>query len=439
LGTDRVMARRVGDGPFPPVLAGVPTVTDVSRAAFFAGKSMPAGKDHRTTDDPDRWQKHSGLKRLLPGAQGPRLFLGTEGHLRDGSLAPAVREHIERKNERVVALVLNAIDESLKSDPQQEHTWNVESIRSLSHLLDAARASGRVVVLASDHGHVAGDQLHRPDKVNREDSSRWRHLDAAGFDANHEVAFTGEHVWYDRGKQGVVLLADDQHSYSSRRTWGAHGGATLAEVVAPFLVIGWEGMDREVPEDDASRVYALRHVHRPSWWYLDIRPTDDAEGRRGKAKPTRGKARPEPETSGKLLLPGLILPEPPKAPEPAPPENKASPPAPASARPAESDASLSPLTLKLSKSGDFKALAGASKYRDQVLQAVDFLARRQGVAPTSAFADALGIPGWRVTQTIARYTELLNLDGEPILQVDLRAQQVRLDITRLTAAFGLEK
>lgn len=434
------MARRVGEGPFPPVLAGVPTVTDVSRAAFFAGKPMPAGKDHRTTDDPDRWQKHSGLKRLLPGAQGPRLFLGAEGHLRDGSLAPSVREYIERKDERVVALVLNAIDESLKSDPQQEHTWNVESIRSLSHLLDAARASGRVVVLASDHGHVAGDQLHRPDKVNREDSSRWRHLDAAGFDSKHEVAFTGEHVWYDRGKQGVVLLADDQHSYSSRRTWGAHGGATLAEVVAPLLVLGWDGMDREVPEDDAARTYGLRQVHRPSWWHLDIRPPDDSDGRRGKAKPPKGRPRPEPETDPTLLLPGLLPPEPPKPPEPAPPAENVSPaPTPTSARAAESDAPLSPLTQKLAKSVDFKAMAGASKHRDQVLQAVDYLARRQGVAPTSAFADALGIPAWRVTQTIARYTELLNLDGEPILQVDLRAQQVRLDIIRLTAAFGLEK
>ena len=431
------MARRVGDGPFPPVLAGVPTVTDVSRAAFFAGKPMPAGKDHRTTDDPDRWAKHSGLKRLLPGAQGPRLFLGAEGHLRDGSLAPAVRELIERKDERVVALVLNAIDESLKTDPQQEHTWNVESIRSLAHLLDAARASGRVVVLASDHGHVAGDQLHRPAKVNREDSSRWRHLDAAGFDPNHEVAFSGDNVWHDRGKQGVVLLADDQHSYSSRRTWGAHGGATLAEVVAPLLVIGWDGMDREMPEDDAARVYALRHVHRPSWWHLDIRPPDDADARRGKARPTRTK-RPAPESDASLLLPGLLPPEPPKAPEPPPPETAAPPSAP-EPRVVDSAPALSPLIQKLAKNGDFKALAGASKYHDQVLQAVDYLARRQGVAPTGAFADALGIPGWRVTQTIARYTELLNLDGEPILLIDLRAQQVRLDIVRLTTVFGLEK
>lgn len=438
------MARRVGAGPFPPVLAAAPTVTQVSRAAFFAGKTMPAGQVHDTGEDPKRWAKHSGLRKVVPGAAAPRLFLGGEGHLRDGSLDPRAREQIERREERVVALVLNAIDESLKTDPQQEHLWKVESIRSLPDLLAAARASGRAVVLASDHGHVAGDLQGKSARLGEDrGGGRWRPLDGAGFDPAYEVALRSEEAWRPRGAEGVVMLADDQHSYSARRSWGDHGGATLAEVVTPLLMIGWDGMAREIQEDGAAEVYQLRPVSRPRWWHLE--GPEAAPSGRGRA----GRRKTPPE--GVMVLPGMA--------EALGPTSNAGPAsgAPTSGTPASvTDAAgagggrkpektstsspavprpLSAETQALARSEGFKALAGTSRYREPVLQAVDYLLSRGGRAPMTAFGDALEIPPWRVAQTVSRFAELLNADGEAVLSYDLRAQQVVLDVGRLRGVF----
>ncbi len=421
------MTNRVG-GAFPPIIAGAPSLTDVSRSAFFAGKPMTPGKKHRTGDDPKRWQMHAGLARLLPTAQVPRLYLGAESHQTDGTLKPALREQIERSDERVIALVLNVIDESLKVDPQQEHTWRVDSIRSLPALLYAARMSGRAVLLASDHGHVVSDRLEKPKKTRRSGGSRWRPLDSSGFDPSFEVALSSPNVWKGRGDDGIVLLADDQHSYSSRRDWGAHGGATLAEVIAPLLMIGWEGMDRELKDDDAEQTYSLRSCVVPAWWRLDIVKTAKTKTRTKRSK------RSQSTPTNQVTLAGIATPSP-------QPSDQTTPIATAQAAataPQSPSAPLSATTKALAKSADFKALASGSKYHDPVLHAVDYLLSRQGLAPIEAFADALGIKRWRVQQTITRYTEFLNIDGEPVLHYDHKAGQVGLDCERLAMVFDIQ-
>ena len=38
----------VGDGTYPAVLANFPTMTEISRSAFFAGKPMTVGKAHKS-------------------------------------------------------------------------------------------------------------------------------------------------------------------------------------------------------------------------------------------------------------------------------------------------------------------------------------------------------------------------------------------------------
>ncbi|MBK8233301.1 MAG: BREX-2 system phosphatase PglZ [Candidatus Eisenbacteria bacterium] len=440
--------------PVPPVLAAAPTLTNVSRTAFFAGKVMPAGQVHETGEDPRRWQKHAGLRKLLPGAVAPRLYLGGEGHLRDGSLDPRVREQIERHEERVVALVLNAIDESLKGEPQVEHAWTVESIRSLPDLLAAARTSKRAVVLASDHGHVAGDLQVKVERRGEEKGGgRWRPLDASGFDPDFEVALKSEGAWRPRGSDGVVLLADDQHSYHARRTWGDHGGATLAEVVAPLLMIGWEGMGRECaePGSDEESALGIAALRRPRWWHLE---TEGASGASGRGRGSRAKSRTPAE--GVMVLPGIVTEAGGKAREGAQAhvagaheggaqaggaheKGASGRKSAAKGSPSASGHALSTETQALAKSEVFKALAGESKYREQVLAAVDYLASRGGLAPIRAFGDALGIAEWRVPQTVSRFAELLNADGEAVLGYDLKGGQVVLDLGRLRGGFGIAR
>lgn len=414
----RWLARKVGDGPFPPVLASIPT-TDISRSAFFAGKSMATGKEHSAVEDPRRWQQHTALRRVLPAA--PRLLLRAEGQEPDASLSREAQALIEREDERIVSMVLNVIDRSLGGDPQHEYAWKVESISCLPLLLEAARASKRAVLLVSDHGHVAGDHLQRIEHTYPRSDRRWRPLDADGFDPEFEVVFTGQHVWAPPGADGVVVIADDRHSYSAQRTWGEYGGATLAEVVAPLLLIGWEGMEQELQDPGL----ALRPAQQPRWWHFEVaRPPEQAPPERPTSRPRK---RDDLQTLS--LLPDL-QPTPPR-PAPSKPE-----PRPSAAKAGFRD--LTPVVQALAKSDEFKARAEKSRHSAALLAAVDYLLERQGLAPLAAFANALAIEQWRVQQTITIYAELLNVDGEPILQYDPRGQQVRLDRDKLAICFGIK-
>jgi hypothetical protein len=172
-------AHRIGDGAYPPVLASIPTITEVSRAAFFSGKPPSPGARGDTSDDPARWQKHSVLGKFFPPPRTPQLLLGSDAHTRDGTASERALQLIRTADERVVAIVINAIDDALKSNPQHEHEWKRHTIRSLEDFLRAAREAHRAVLLASDHGHVAGDHLTFTGTVQA-GGSRWRPLDPAG-------------------------------------------------------------------------------------------------------------------------------------------------------------------------------------------------------------------------------------------------------------------
>ena len=85
----------------------------------------------------------------------PLLF--HKGQLTEGSRgAPArpVEQAVLNAKHRLVAVVINAVDDRLAGAQQVRDTWSVEAIRPLGALLQLARESGRAVVLASDHGHV---------------------------------------------------------------------------------------------------------------------------------------------------------------------------------------------------------------------------------------------------------------------------------------------
>src|SRR5690606_25229936 len=59
---------RAGDPSLPPVLAAFPTITSVSRSAFFAGALPPPGEEPSTAQDPARWRENPAVERFV----GPR-------------------------------------------------------------------------------------------------------------------------------------------------------------------------------------------------------------------------------------------------------------------------------------------------------------------------------------------------------------------------------
>jgi hypothetical protein len=395
-----------------PVLAHLPTVTEISRAAFFAGKRMMPGKPEPTDRDIDRWAENALVRKLLPDGEVPRLLLRAEGHTRSGAAAPEALQLVRDPRQRVVAVVVNAIDSSLKGDPQTRHAWTVDTIQPLRDLLDTAFEAGRVVLLASDHGHVPADRLESvgspPDA-----KSRWRvWKDPAEAIAEYEVAFTKAQTWAPPGAHGIVCLADDAHRYGAAPHAGEHGGATLAEVMAPFMLIGPERPNVETNEPDPELTVAP--FEAPSWWFPTAVADEAASPRRAApaasaAAATRKPASvPPPKKSQQLALPELA----PKV--------------------------VHPLRAALEASELFKSRAIADAERKQLLDAVGFLLDREVPrVPIEVFAQAIRTFPARAPGVVARLSEKLNVDGFGLLTYDPGTQLVKLEVDQLIQIYGL--
>lgn len=388
-----------------PVIAMMPSITEVSRAAFFEGKAPASGKTHRTTDDSRRWRDRKDLGRFFAGADAPQLLLKGDGFGRDGSAAPEALTLVRDQSQPVVAIVINAIDDHLKAGTQEDRDWTVERIGALRDLLEAAREAGRAVLLASDHGHVPGDRLTEYVAKVKEGGARWRPWGGADDPvAEYEVAIPGEHAWTPKGARGVVGLVDDTRSYRPQQHAGEHGGASLAELVAPAVFIGWDGMTDGLA---AHRDPALQLCAEgsPPWWTFDV-------------------VVPEPEST----------PAPPrKARKPKVDRDQLSLIAPAA--PPSVPTALGDRLESLRKHKGLRDLAGTEERRDEVVLAVQVLLERRGVASQDAFAAAMGKPRFRVPGLVSTLSEVLNVDGTPVLRYDPTAKQVILNEAQLWQSF----
>ncbi|MEY4508574.1 MAG: bacteriophage (phiC31) resistance pglZ [Pseudomonadota bacterium] len=393
----------LGDAAYPVIAAGFPTVTEISRSAFFAGKAMVAGRDHSTDKDPERWRDNANVAKYAKNGDWPRLLLRGEGHEVHGVASEAALSLIGDRTRRVVSLVINAIDAALKGDSQQWHPWRYENVRSLPDILTAAREAGRTVLLASDHGHVPCDRMHTSAGAIT-GGARWRPLPSRDeVVAPCEVKLFGDGVWTPKGATALALIADDAHRYGGGAHAGEHGGATLAEVIAPCLLVRWE--DPLGAQHDPA--LTARPLVTPPWWYREIQASVQPTAAPKQRKPT-----PTPVNTAQLGLPEISLP--------------AAPVAPPVKRPSVSELKpvLSPAMLALSEVAVIKDLP--RDRRDRLLRALDFLLQRQGLAKLDAFAGHLGLPPFRAGGFIANeMSPVLNVDGYQVLSYD--DTHVRLD------------
>jgi hypothetical protein len=412
---------RVGDGPYPAVLTNFPTVTEVSRSAFFGGKVIPPGTVPNASNDPEKWKANRDVAKHVTGNAVPQLRLRGNGQTRDGSASPDALELVLDPLQRIVAVVINAVDMSLKADRAHETEWKLDAVKALRDLLDKATEAGRAVLLCSDHGHVPSDRLEGTGDAMT-GGARWRVWQQASDPiADYEVGLpAGDGVWAPRGAHGVVLIADDAHRHGGGTGSGEHGGASLAEVVAPCVLIGCA--DVPAATDDAGQ--AVRPATAPSWWFFDVGDVGDvgeadkpeaAEDRGGK-KPRRTPRRPA--ATNQVVMPMFTPAEPAVAP--------VAPPAPV--------ATESPLA----RSELFLARVVEAKARQQALRAVEFLRLRKGVASAAAFAGELGEFVARVGGVVAKLQEILNVDGYQVLRFDRQNQQVHLDLEKLAQQFDVQ-
>lgn len=381
---------RIGNAPYPPVLAAFPTVTEISRSAFFQSKLVPSGRQEDTQKDRERFRENKLLRKYFADHEAaPTLLLRAEGQSSHGGASEEARRLVADPNRRIVAVVINAIDDALKGNPATRHPWTVDKIASLDELLQEARAAGRTVLMASDHGHVPADRLKSRGAMAG-GGARWRPLHGDDKANDFEVELSGPDVWAPKGARAVALMADDTSRWGGSTHSGEHGGASLAEVIAPCVLVAAS----ELQEDHADEGLQVRPPLPPSWWSYGT-PVGTVQP----AAPA-----PAPPVTKQLTL----LPE--KTPTPIPPPRKKS---------SRQLAAASPFA----RSMILAALVPDVERRSEIIKAVDFLIARKGEAAASAFAGEMGKLPRQAAGFVDELRTTLNVDGFQVLRFDRASAQ----------------
>lgn len=364
------------------LLATLPSVTEYSRASLLSGRLTRGLANH----EKQAFRNHDGLKRASKAAKPP-LLLHKAGLEQSHQLTPEASSAIADTEQRIVGVVINAIDDALAKSEQVRIDWAMESIPLLAEVLEHARRAGRTVVLTSDHGHVLERQSTlRPDG----EGERWRRPGRAI--ERGEIAIAGPRISALMG-DSLVLPWSESIRYAVKKN-GYHGGVCRQEMLVPIGI--WTA--GHSPEADGV-AYQTAYPEAPTWW----NSTDVAV-----ATPVHAPTRRANNTT-------------------APADDLFST--------APIDDWLdrlmgSPLLLRQRERVGRVALA-PERLRKLLIE----LQQHGGRCSIAQLAPAIGQPVIRMRGVISVMERMLNLDGFPIVTLEQGTGTVLLDIPLLKAQF----
>ena len=240
------LADRPGQA-LPSLVSTMPSVTEMSRASLLSGVLM---RGHSTAEK-QSFASHVDLVTASRAGYPPVLF--HKGELTEASasdLSQTLREAIRHGHQKVVAVVLNAVDDHLAKSDQLRLSWTLAQFQHLDALLYEAQLARRAIVITSDHGHVLDAGVSR---LAVGEGERWR-IDSGDLAAG-EIVFEGPRVTRVTGLPRIIAPWSETLRYAPKKH-GYHGGATPQEVLAPIgvfsrdMIAGWEPLpDR-----------------KPAWW-----------------------------------------------------------------------------------------------------------------------------------------------------------------------------
>jgi hypothetical protein len=378
-------------------LATIPSVTEVSRTSLLCGQLRQGA----SADEQAGFEAHSGLRARCKSGFPPIIFhksaLRGEG---DAVLAGAVREEIASADRRVVGVVINAIDDQLLKGEQIDTRWSRDTIPVLPALLHEAKASRRLVIITSDHGHVLDcNCVCTPS----EGGERWRTVGDAPREG--ELRLSGPRVLIAES-QAVIVPWSESIRYGIKKN-GYHGGVAPQEMVTPIAVLS--------PSDAFPDGWVDVPVDMPLWWEEPAAiPVFPAK------VPARTKS-PKPQETG--LLFNL--------------EDES-----VEARtPVAKVAVDGGLVAKLFQCPIFeqqKKLAGRSVPPDEILRSVlSALDQRGGRMTSAAIARTVNYPPMRLRGLLAVMQRVLNIDGFAVLTRDEASDTVDLNRELLKRQFDL--
>lgn len=367
-------------------LAVLPSLTEVSRASLLSGR-LARGQQAF---------EQAGYTNLCSqvGKFTGALFhkKGVDTTAAGWSVSHDVGAALGSNDARLVTVVLNTIDDALdRSDPAGTE-WTAAAVRHLEPLLARAAATGRVVVMTADHGHVVERRQGTQRAYPGISSARSR--PASSDVETGEVAVSGPRVLTEDHR--AVLAVDDTLRYGPLKA-GYHGGASAAEVVVPVAVLAPEAL--AAPDAGLPPLF-------PSWW------PDPAALPSEPVAPSTPKASRSASDTLFDFTPA----------EPAPPVKAKS----------VGRAVVASVVYKSQR----KVAGRLNLTDDQITQMVDALVGANATRlPPSLAAQALGVAETRLRGAVTQVQQLLNVEGYAVLAVDAATGIVVLDVDLLTEQF----
>jgi hypothetical protein len=365
----------------PPLVAALPTVTEVSRTSLLSGRLVRGN----AAGERSAFGEHQRLREISRAGKPPLLF--HKADLRAGpELDERVRSALTDTSQKVVGVVHNAVDAQLAGSDQIELLWSTEVLRQLAPVMRAAREAGRIIILTGDHGHVLDTGTTY---VQAGPGDRWR---SGGRAQGGEIEVRNGRVLSPDGTRGVVLAWSERLRYAAKRS-GYHGGGSPQEVLIPLAVLTSGAAPPDWVEAPPSE---------PAWW---------SEGEAPPAATIVPPSAPGRRRDAKQI--GLF--------DVAP----------------ATDAWIDALVASTTYIAQ-RQLVGRGAPDDPVVRAlIAALAARGGRLSRTALAQALQLPAFRAAGLVNAARRVLNVDQAQVLSIDAMADEVVLDVRLLRLQFEI--
>jgi hypothetical protein len=388
--------------PPVPVIAAVPSVTSYSRTSLLSGK-LEKGD---STVEKKNFEANPSLNHYSDRRYPPMLF-----HKREvsegarGVVGDDISRAILSPNNRVVGVVINTIDDFLSKGDQMPMLWSISRISHLGTMLKLARDTGRVVILASDHGHV----WHHPDakSFSSDEGSRWRAQ--KGEPRDGEMMLTGNRVRDDKGRQAVIAPWVET-IYYGRQQNGYHGGITPQEMVCPLVLL-----------TDKSSAYSGLYTceyPKPEWWSSAPTVTVTVE------EPPLRVTVPKGQTSLFDHMKDEV--------------ERTEPPVPTPTGTVPSKGWIGRLLASEPYKSQKDLIRRHAPEDEVVRRCLETLDANGGIMTPTALSKAADVPAARLDGLIARIQRLLNVDGYEILTLSRNENRIELNVAKLKRQFDLE-
>jgi hypothetical protein len=192
---------------------------------------------------------------VTPSVAGKPPILFHKKDLLDSSgvtLSDDLRTALSDTRQRVVAVVINAVDDHLMKSDQLRLRWDVAQFKGLDALLAEARSSDRAVMFTSDHGHVLDqDTVMQGASPN----ARWRKPNLESYPG--EITLDGSRIKTVTGLDRVVLAWNSKLRYATKRN-GYHGGCAPSEALVAIATYRY---GTKINDE-----WAIREEIAPVWW-----------------------------------------------------------------------------------------------------------------------------------------------------------------------------